>query len=65
VKKIKFTEEQIAYALKQAELDTPVAEVCRKMGSATRRFTTGGRSTVGCRLRSCAGCSLGKKLLRN
>ncbi|MBM5626721.1 hypothetical protein C1V97_17325 [Burkholderia pseudomallei] len=29
VKKSKFTEEQIAYALKQAELGTPVAEVCR------------------------------------
>ncbi|AIP48650.1 transposase [Burkholderia pseudomallei] len=29
MKKSKFTEEQIAYALKQAELGTPVAEVCR------------------------------------
>ncbi|WP_373413012.1 transposase, partial [Burkholderia pseudomallei] len=28
MKKSKFTEEQIAYALKQAELGTPVAEVC-------------------------------------
>nr|WP_175812885.1 hypothetical protein [Burkholderia contaminans] len=27
MKKSKFTEEQIAYALKQAELGTPVAEV--------------------------------------
>ncbi|AJX72781.1 transposase [Burkholderia pseudomallei] len=34
----KFTEEQIAYALKQAELGTPVAEVCRKMGSSDRTF---------------------------
>ena len=32
MKKSRFTEEQIAYALKQAELGTPVAEVCRKMG---------------------------------
>jgi putative transposase len=32
VKKSRFTEEQIAYALKQAELGTPVAEVCCKMG---------------------------------
>ena len=27
-----FTEQQIAYALKQAELGTPVEEVCKKMG---------------------------------
>ncbi|AKJ66959.1 transposase [Pandoraea thiooxydans] len=30
MKKSKFTDEQIACALKQAELGTPVAEVCRK-----------------------------------
>ena len=28
----RFTEEQIAFALRQADLGTPVAEVCRKMG---------------------------------
>lgn len=32
MKKSAFTEEQIAYALKQAETGTPVAEVVRKMG---------------------------------
>ncbi|MNY43669.1 Transposase [compost metagenome] len=32
MKRSKFTEEQIAFALKQAELGTPVQEVCRKMG---------------------------------
>jgi putative transposase len=32
MKKSKFTEEQIAFALRQGELGTPVAEVCRKMG---------------------------------
>src|SRR3569832_1336972 len=32
VKRSKFTEQQIASALKQAELGTPVEEVCRKMG---------------------------------
>ncbi len=37
-KKSKFTEEQIAYALKQAELGTPVAEVCRKMGISDATF---------------------------
>ena len=32
MKKSKFTEEQIAFALKQAETGTPVKEVIRKMG---------------------------------
>jgi putative transposase len=38
VKKSKFTEQQIAYALKQAELGTPVEEVCRKMGISDATF---------------------------
>jgi putative transposase len=32
MRKSKFTEEQIAFALKQAESGTSVEEVCRKMG---------------------------------
>lgn len=32
MKKTKYTEQQIAFALKQAETGTRVAEVCRKMG---------------------------------
>jgi putative transposase len=32
MKRSKYTEEQIAFALKQAELGTPVNEVIRKMG---------------------------------
>jgi putative transposase len=38
VKKSKFTEEQIAFALKQAELGTSVEEVCRKMGISDATF---------------------------
>lgn len=38
MKKSKFTEEQIAFALKQAELGTPVPEVCRKMGISDATF---------------------------
>lgn len=38
MKKSKFTEEQIAFALKQAELGTPVDEVCRKMGISDATF---------------------------
>jgi putative transposase len=32
MKKSKFTEEQIAYAPRQAESGTPVLDVCRKLG---------------------------------
>lgn len=38
MKKSRFTEEQIAYALKQAELGTSVSEVCRKMGISEATF---------------------------
>lgn len=38
MKTSKFTEQQIAYALKQAELGTSVKEVCRKMGIADATF---------------------------
>ncbi len=38
VKKSKFTEQQIAFALKQAELGTPVEEVCRKIGISDATF---------------------------
>jgi putative transposase len=38
VKKSNYTEEQIAFALKQAELGTPVEEVCRKMGISDATF---------------------------
>jgi putative transposase len=38
VKKCRFTEDQIAFALKQAELGTPVEEVCRKMGISDATF---------------------------
>jgi putative transposase len=38
VKKSRFTEEQIAYALRQAETGTPVAEVIRKMGISEQTF---------------------------
>jgi putative transposase len=34
----KFTAEQIAFALKQAELGTQVGEVCRKMGISEQTF---------------------------
>ena len=38
MRKTKFTEEQITFALRQAELGTPVAEVIRKMGVSEQTF---------------------------
>ena len=38
MKRSKFTEEQIAFALKQAESGVTVAEVCRKMGVSEPTF---------------------------
>ena len=38
MKTSKFTEEQIAFALKQAETGTPVKEVIRKMGISEQTF---------------------------
>jgi len=38
MKKTKFTDEQIAFALRQAETGTRVAEVCRKMGISDATF---------------------------
>lgn len=38
MKKSRFTEEQIAYALKQAELGMAVGEIRRKMGIAEATF---------------------------
>ncbi|HTF99600.1 MAG TPA: IS3 family transposase [Nitrospirota bacterium] len=38
MKKTKFTEEQIAFALKQAETGTPVHEVIRKMGISEQTY---------------------------
>ena len=38
MKKTKYTEEQIAFALRQAETGTSVADVCRKMGICEATF---------------------------
>ena len=38
MKKSRYTEEQIAFALKQAEMGTPVAEVIRRMGVSEQTF---------------------------
>ena len=38
MKKSRFTDEQIAFALRQAEGGTPVRDVCRKMGVSEQTF---------------------------
>lgn len=38
MKKSRYTEQQIAFALKQAETGTPVKEVIRKMGISEQTF---------------------------
>jgi putative transposase len=40
MKKSKFTEEQILFALRQAETGISVAEVCRKMGISDATYYT-------------------------
>jgi putative transposase len=38
VKKSRYSEEQISYALKQAETGKPIAEVLRRMGISVQTF---------------------------
>jgi len=46
MKNTRFTEQQIAFALKQAETCTSVAEVVRKLGVSGPRFTIGRKNMV-------------------
>lgn len=57
MKPSRFTEEQIAFALKQWELGTPVAEVCRKMGVSDATLYNWRKSTVGWVPRSSSACA--------
>lgn len=38
MKRSKFSEEQVAYALRQAESGTPVIDVCRQLGVSEATF---------------------------
>ena len=47
MRKSRFTEEQIAYAMRQAEAGTPAPEICRKMGTSEQTFYRWKRKYVG------------------
>jgi len=47
MKKSRFSEQQIAFVLRQAEEGTAVAEVCRKAGISEASFYSGARSRAG------------------
>ena len=47
MKKSKFTEEQIAFALRQAEIATRVEEICRKFGISQATFYNWKRKYAG------------------
>ncbi len=47
MRKARFTEEQISFAIKQAESGTPVGEVCRKIGVSEQTFYRWKRKYVG------------------
>lgn len=56
MRKREFTEEQIAAALKQAELGISDEEVCLQMGISDATSTSGTRSAAASGRRSCGGC---------
>jgi len=47
MKKSRFSEEQISYALKQAESGEPVADICRKLGVSQNSFYQWRRKYLG------------------
>ena len=47
MKQSRFTEEQIAHALRQAEAGTPAVEVCRKLGVSEQTVSRGKRPVAG------------------
>ncbi len=63
MKKTRYTEEQIAFALKQAETGTRVEEVCRKMGISEATFYNWKKSLAAWAWQNCAACaSLRKRI---
>ena len=55
MKRSRFTEEQIAFALKQQELGVAVEEICRKLGISDATFYNWKKKYSGLGPRSCGG----------
>jgi hypothetical protein len=53
--KKQFSEEQIAFALRQAESGTSVAEIIRKLGISEQTFSLGRSGSLGSGSPSCDG----------
>ena len=47
MKRKRYTDEQIAYALRQSDSGTPVTEICRKLGVSEQTFYTWRRKFAG------------------
>ena len=47
MKRKRYTDEQIAYALRQAEAGTPIKEICRKLGVSETTFYAWRRKFAG------------------
>jgi len=47
MRKSRFTEEQIAYAVRQVEQGTPAVELCRKIGISGQTFYTWKKRSAG------------------
>lgn len=65
MKTSKFTEEQIAFALKQAELGTKVEEICRKLGISEATFYNWKKKFGGWGLLSSGACASSKRKTRS
>ena len=46
MKRSKFSEEQIVYAIRQADADTPVGDLCRQHGMSDATFYAWKKKTV-------------------
>jgi len=55
MKKSKYADQQIAFALRQAQTGTRVEEIFHKFGISQAIFTIGRRSMVGWAYPSCVG----------
>ena len=63
MKKSRYTEEQIAFALKQAETGTPVAEVIRRMGVSEQTFYRWKKVYCGLGVGGCGGSSSSRTII--